>query len=352
MNENMPSNIKQIGSISDGLRIYIEDYAFTYIKQYAEISQSEQIATLIGEKKIIEGNNMLFISGVIKGKYTKTEDALVCYTNYTFKDVKDNINRFFEGKEILGWVYIQPGYGDYINDRQIKYHLENFPDDNQVLLVADPLEKITCFYVRDNDNLKALKGYFVYYDKNEQMHEYMLENKLQEDKVPVQSEINITKIEPAKNKRIEKAYTKQKKVSSMYASLCGVLFLVLFVMGGSLIQSDERIENLETKLSQLDNSYKYILNEFNSENSQPVFAEQTPQTTTVTTTEITTVTERQPETTTKKETKKYTVKEGDTLIGISVEHYGTKDRVEDIMSLNNITDADTIYSGFSLKLPE
>ena len=34
-NFQLPTNVKQVGSISDGSRIYMEDYACTYIEQYA-----------------------------------------------------------------------------------------------------------------------------------------------------------------------------------------------------------------------------------------------------------------------------------------------------------------------------
>ena len=31
----LPSNVKQMGSIEEGIRIYVEDYVYTYLYQYA-----------------------------------------------------------------------------------------------------------------------------------------------------------------------------------------------------------------------------------------------------------------------------------------------------------------------------
>ena len=67
----LPANVKQIGSITGGSRIYMEDYACTYLQQYAQCEPSrEKAAFLVGKSCEIDGEEILFISGVIKGKYT------------------------------------------------------------------------------------------------------------------------------------------------------------------------------------------------------------------------------------------------------------------------------------------
>ena len=68
----LPANIKQIGSIGDGIRIYMEDYVCTFLQQYAESGGfNERLAFLVGRHMVIDGQEILFIGGAIHGKYTE-----------------------------------------------------------------------------------------------------------------------------------------------------------------------------------------------------------------------------------------------------------------------------------------
>ena len=193
---------------------------------------------------------------------------------------------------------------------------------------------------------------------------------------------------PSKNK--SKTLDEQRKIANVFGSLSAVLFLVCFIMGAGLIQSDDRISDLEAKLSKLDQSYKYILTQVKQDNVQSVFAESNEnnmfsevapiltESSTKTTTEITTentteaytkenttiqsnthiFTETTTENTTNlsnlSEAKSYTtykVKDGDSLEAISKKFYGNRDKIDEIMEVNEIDDANKIYSGMILKLP-
>ncbi|MCL2373525.1 MAG: hypothetical protein FWC78_09030 [Defluviitaleaceae bacterium] len=60
----LPANIKQIGSIGDGLRIYVEDYVCTFLQQYAEAGEyNERLAFLVGRHIVIDGQEILFVAG-------------------------------------------------------------------------------------------------------------------------------------------------------------------------------------------------------------------------------------------------------------------------------------------------
>jgi nucleoid-associated protein YgaU len=47
----------------------------------------------------------------------------------------------------------------------------------------------------------------------------------------------------------------------------------------------------------------------------------------------------------------YTIRRGDTLIGISLRNYGSNSKVSEICSLNGITDPDDIKIGQEILLP-
>ena len=47
----------------------------------------------------------------------------------------------------------------------------------------------------------------------------------------------------------------------------------------------------------------------------------------------------------------YTVKKGDTIIGICEEYYGSHDKLGEVLAFNNIEDANVLYVGQEIKLP-
>lgn len=378
---NLPKNIKQMGSIDNNFKIYMEDYVFTYLQQYAKEGRGEErIAVLIGDSYTIDGSEVLFISGAIKGEHTIQENGIVKLSEKSFDCIYEKIQKYFQGHKIVGWFYSQPGFSDYINEEYINYHKQVFTEKNQVFFLSDPVENIGGFYKFSDNDFFSINGFIIYYEKNEQMSEYMLDNKpvnlkTDEKKFRAKDEhiVNLSRknLSP-KNSNMIKEY---KKMTSVFGSLSAVLFLVCFIMGAGLIQSDDRISELEQRLVKLDESYRYVLTQMKNDNVQSVFAQdiETYQTTTqqttlqsLTTTEQTTspTTETQTtkssttttvETTTasseNKSFKTYEVREGDSLELISKKFYGDRSKIEDIMQLNELNDADKIFVGMIIKLP-
>ncbi len=394
-NISLPKNIKQMGNIDETLKIYMEDYVFTFLQQYSKYSNNEErIAVLVGETYTIDGNDVLFINGAIKGEHTIIQDGMVKLSEKSFDYVEEQINTYFKGSNIVGWFYSQPGFSDYINDGYINYHKKYFDKKNQVFFLSDPLENIGGFYILFNNDFKALSGFIIYYEKNEAMSEYMSNNKndnvrASENKIKAKDErvMNMTRRKAKINKNMH-SLGEYKKMANIFGSLSAVLFLVCFIMGVGLIQSDDKISELEKRLVKLDDSYRYILSQIKDDNVQSVFAQNNSKTTEISTektsslltttthtTEQTTVatssrkeesstvsttensTDKQTETTTSnalennKNYKKYEVKEGDTLESISKRIYGDRSKIEEIMNINGLDNEGTIFVGKTLLLP-
>lgn len=361
----LPNNIKQIGSISDGSRIYMEDYACTYLDQYAHSDSKEKIAVLVGRNLTVDNENILFISGVIQGKYTVVKNGITELTEKSWQYINKQMKLYFKELEIVGWSYIQPGYEDYISEKLCDFQKTNITKGFQVLYTTDPTENISAFHKWNNIDgvFESIKGYIIYYEKNEGMHEYMLENKI---KTSTEENIIKSKTNDAGAKAREAAskrtsYRARKRISinqnravNLLGSVSFVMLLVCFIMGAGLVQNDERIREMEMKLTALESQFQ---------SSQSVFAlsmDSTVETTLTETTVPETSSEQptepitEPVTETAAELPKYTeykVKSGDTLIGISKSTYGTSARVSDIRELNNIA-GNKIITGEILLLPQ
>ena len=407
----LPTNIKQIGSIGDGMRIYMEDYVCTYLNQYAQAGgYDERLALLVGRYLLIDGQPILFVNGAIQGKYTESRDGLLYFTEKTSAYAEAMKAEFFEGMEIVGWMQTQPGYGIFLNQQYAAYHFREFPKVNQVMFVVDPLENINAFYIYNDDRtaLAETRGYFIYYDRNTNMHEYMLSNKAAESEYTSQSAsyVEMPKIERVESneesfyadsspegvirKRQEQRHTKksireQKRTLNLLVSMSAVLFVVSFVLGAGLIQGQTRIESMETQIIQLSAAYRNLYTQI----ANPVFAPISEATAAIDEYDETYLAEsiyvtedEGPETTDyvaedleidgipvnppinvpspvpapenqqaiRSIPETYIIQPGDSLSAISLYFYGT-DRVEDILALNGLEDADMIIAGRTILLP-
>jgi len=197
--------------------------------------------------------------------------------------------------------------------------VRQFTKPYQVLFVMDPLERANAFYatnpsaITPSDRVTEVGGYFIYYEKNVNMHEYMLSsNAVDYAKPPTFVEftpVDNTQDEPAYEEVHhgddfeEKAYTtapritnpeevirrhqegssrrrgarvEQRRASSMLAGLCAVLFVVSFVMGVGLIRNQDRIERMEMEIRQLTTAHRNLFAQMSSPEFAPAFAEANP----------------------------------------------------------------------------
>ncbi|MCL2461779.1 MAG: LysM peptidoglycan-binding domain-containing protein [Defluviitaleaceae bacterium] len=297
----LPANIKQIGSIGDGPRIYMEDYAYTYLTQYAEAGgYNERLAFLIGRRIVIDGVSVLFISGAIAGKHCDIKNGLTVFTQKSSEYAEEMIKQYFPGLDVVGWMQSQPSYSTVLNSAYLQFHLDNFKDSGQVMFVMDPIEKSNAFYVYGPDglNLVEARGYFIYYDKNRSMHEYMLDNKVAEPKMKPHIEPDLDpiaflpKVKAAEPQITEPHFVKdsrasrsgasyrrnsieQRRVLNLVVSLCAVLLIVCFIMGAGLIQNQDRISGMEQQIVDLSTAYRNLSVSANNGTAQ-AFANDNP----------------------------------------------------------------------------
>ncbi|MCL2874419.1 MAG: LysM peptidoglycan-binding domain-containing protein [Defluviitaleaceae bacterium] len=301
---DFPANIKQMGSIGDGMRIYVEDYVYTYMQQYAEAGgHFERLGVLVGRHMTVDGLKILIVSGILQASDVKTEKGLTLFTESSWETCRADIRKYFKGYDVVGWMQSQPGGGTLLNPGYVRYHTNSFTNPWQVLFVIDPVEKMSAFFHTDeaSGELKEASGYFIYYDKNQNMHEYMLNNKIKEEKQkaepikspkieivenPITTEDPIIletqwqkptftkKLEPFKPKR---AFDDQKRIVNMLVPFSAVLLLISFIMGAGLIQSDGRISFLETELNMLSAAHSELVDQFSDIRTAAVFAVSEPE---------------------------------------------------------------------------
>jgi LysM repeat protein len=372
--ESLPKNVRQIGDAREGNRIYMEDYVYSYLHQFAaEETSSEQIAFLIGKYYTYKGDVIVIIDGAIQGDYAEKVNGDLCITERTWYHVYEKIRKYFEDYSVVGWMYTQPGYGILLTSFLKEHHNKNFIDDKQILYIVDPLEKEDSFFSYENGELVEKKGYYIYYDKNPSMHNYMLENKTKKEEKNEQDidEDNdiIKTFRKKEQQRKDDIY--QKKFINMLSILCGGLVLICLVMGIGLLNNIEKLNDLQAAMKTITEKYNNIKKEvidLESENSIMVNNELGAQIPDVngnndgqTSKSGLESEEKHTETIIPPKTQtinpediptSYTVRIGDSLNTISEKFYNTLDMVPTIQKLNDISNKHKIYVGQEIKLPK
>lgn len=215
----IPNNIRQIGEIKGQQKIYIEDYAYTFLKKISRIpEEGGKVAILLGQYHWAEGNAYLFIKSALQIRNMEVSPEHIVFNDKVWGQVYEDSRKYFPQQEIVGWFISLPGFNMQINEVLLKTHLNHFAGNDKVLFVAEPGEWEEAFFVYENNQLNRQPGYYIYYEKNEPMQAYMIEmsqNKSIEEteKVPDRAVMNFRKA--VKQNYEKKDISKNRKTNKM-----------------------------------------------------------------------------------------------------------------------------------------
>ena len=409
--ENIDS-VRPMGDTDCDYVIYLEDYVYTYIYQYANTDLScEHSAAIIGE--YYPESREMIICGIMPIDKDKLSTVDEWINEEAVEALQEEKESYFQGAKILGWLHMQPGYGTMLTMKEVKAHREIFDREGTLLLLVDPINKIETFYVYEDDTLKEQSGYYMYYDKNPCMQQYMLDRPfISVEKEETEDDVVNQFREIGKIRKKEYEHKKKMNLTVVAASIA---LLALSAVILKMNDQNAKINGLQAELAQMSSKEAATGQDVSTSgeeaNAQFVFNPEgaidaaTPDVTIIDRTgeeanapkeevtvdkvveeEVEEVAQEKPaeekpaeETpvtneeqvdiaeeaaTTNKEGEQaveaatqeedyitYVVQEGDSLRKISFDHYQTELRTKEIIALNEIENGDDIYVGQKLKLP-
>lgn len=251
--KKLPKNVRQIGEAGRGKRIYLEDYAVTYLHQ-------TEAAVLLGEAWEKDGIRYIFVHGAVS-----VEDPE--FGADIWETVYRDVREYFPDSEVLGWSMQsseQPEESDQKISRIFKMH---FDREDTVLLIYDPAEKEDILFAEENGVLKKAGGYYVYYDKNKSMQEYMVcknagKSVEKEENVTDKAIRSFRKMSEEKKdrqgkkeaKETAKETTKQpRNIRFLYAAST-FLVLTILIIGVTMINNYDKMKDMEMALSSMAQS--------------------------------------------------------------------------------------------------
>ena len=396
----LPKNITQIGEADKHCRVYVEDYVVSYIKQMNGMAQNKDIAiALYGRRTTENGVAYLFAYGSAKLNFLQKPVRHLSQAQE--QEIEKLRKKYFPEMAFLGYQILN---GEMVEGFRI-------------------CEQEICRYVA---------GYAQFYEKNDSMLAYMLENREEEaepEKLDQEKYEVVKKRQEERRQRQESGHasravghtentsveyrraaaTRRKEPDNiipmptvglrrMKMAATGV-FVLLCVMALALMRQENTGESLEETARQAMSSLmeqklpdaveeqnqvstlvaedkleaalrqennavaenttatvettvpETVVTETAVEDTTEVTEEPQPEVTPEPTPEVTAEPEASQTQETVAQPTAYTIKKGDTLIGISLHNYGSNTKVSEICALNGITDPDDIKIGQEILLP-
>lgn len=407
-NIKLPKNIRQIGEGNSDYQIYVEDNVMNYLKKVPANQNDIRYGVLLGTVKKAYGYTYVFVSGAVD-----VEDIVentVIFSDEIWTNINDNIHRYFRNTKIVGW-FTSLNY-QINNDMPYitKLHLDNFAGNDKIYLKLDRTEEEENFYVYGSNSLLKLPGYHIYFEKNIDMDDYVYGanvqsrfitecNKKDSKKEITGKQNNSSKSARGKNEEnlIRKSFDipkygieeNSKKNTTGYDNMVRKLsrniasVLLVFALFGTVavVSNESAMKNIKSKIADIvsggPNNQDNI--PVNGIINEPTELETTTQDSEANNStngtsdgnvivigQVTTGTpsvnnqSETDETTTKQEVTAsvepnertyYIVEKGDTLYSIAVKLYNNPDKMNDIISLNNITNINYVEEGKKLLLP-
>lgn len=248
----IPRNIRQIGLISGNYRIYVEDYVYTFLSRVSEKAQQDNggLVILFGSTEWADGVAYIFAKGAVMVEGETVAADHITLGNEEWKQIQETGEKYFSELSVVGWFLTVPGLAMRVSELAAKIHLRYFAGGEKILMLMDPMEKEEAFFCYDNGRFLRVSGYYLYYEKNPMMQEYMIEKKWWEvtentDAAPDEAVRSFRTIIRKKAEKTEDS-GERASVFSYVATAC--LVLAVLATGANFIRNYQKIQSVEEGL--------------------------------------------------------------------------------------------------------
>lgn len=359
---------KIIGELGNDYHIYIEDYVYTYIYQLAASDYTkESAAALIGQS--YGETKEILIKGLIPINMERLQKDSEWIDPGVMEEVEVQRKSYFKDQQIIGWMHMQPGYGTMMTMKELKAHQDVFEGDGTVCMLVDAINKIEALFVYEEDELKEQTGYCMYYERNEDMQQFMLDHPFN---AAIKEEMKDNVVnqfrEIGKMRKAEYMQRKNLNLTVMAASIILIaLTAVIVKMNGdkghevTTIPDDTIVQASAPVFEEQAELPEMVTGEEDVPGTEPVLEEETQQdgekpdsiaeqdeNEDLTETETQNEVEQQDEV----DYDTYIVEAGDTLADICYKQYGSAERSAEVAKFNNLDNTDHLYVGEELKMPK
>lgn len=245
----LPKNIRQIGERDQVVKLYIEDYVNTYLKRlYPAGGQDLRVGLLLGEIRTEEGIPFLFIDGALEMEQVTREGEKVEFTEEAWKKAYQVMEQMFPHRSVQGWFLCgAPGCAlsplDYW-----KQHGQYFSGKNQLMYLNSGLEGEEAIYTASEDGFYKLRGYSIYYERNQMMQDYMVSRK---DARRVESGTRDIVIQDFRDRMEERKQSvgHARSAIGLLGGTCSVLAVLVLAGGLVMLGNYRKMKDMEAVIA-------------------------------------------------------------------------------------------------------
>lgn len=243
----MPRNMRQIGQGDEKKRIYVEDYVMTYLKQLSVKQEpGKGYVVLLGHFVKMDQDRNVFINAAIEIKECANKE-IIEFTNEIWTSIYEDVKEYFSDVEIVGWGILDGSLSSFPSETVKKLHNDNFSGPDKVLLCYESIEREETFFLYEEGRLKRQSGYYIYYEKNEEMQSYMLD---QNDGTTRKESYDDRALKEIRKVIASKKIPNDEKSSMWLLYGAGTLVMVvLLVLGTGFLANNDRIRGMEETLN-------------------------------------------------------------------------------------------------------
>lgn len=251
----MPKNIRQIGILSTNNKsIYVEDYVMSYVKQLTEKdTMGLRVCVLLGYYIRTEAAKNIFVKGAVLMEEIEPNNGL-SLSEEGWTSVYENIKKYFSDIEIVGWTLIGTEFFLEGEENIRKLHIDNFNGPDKILLKIDSLEKEEAFYLLENNHLVKQSGYYIYYEKNEEMQNYMVEGRKVVSEETTFVDKTTPKIRTIINEKKSDKEKEEKSVMRLLYVASTLMAIIVLVIAYTMLDNHQQMKNLEVAINTISDS--------------------------------------------------------------------------------------------------
>lgn len=359
MERKFPKNVRQVGNVSDIPKIYLEDYVDTYLDQLRSRAKEEPTgALLLGENAVVEGLECVYITGAVRIEEVSEENGEICISDPAREAALRECAEYFPGRDVVGWALAAPGRPLVLSGSMVQIHEQLGLKKNSIFIMKHPEEDEEIYFAYKFHELMQMGGYYIFYEKNPDMQNYMINTRKQIGVTPSE----VVEDRAAKNFRSavkEKLEAQEQRSNSHLVYLTSVLLVVVVLaIGISAMNNYDKMNSVQSSIETLSKSVQGSSENTVTAEEDAAADQQEEQPDGAAASDVsagagdvqtgdTGVSIQEGES----GEEYYTVQRGDTLDKISLKLYGTTDEAEAICKMNGLTDGNLIFIGQKLLLP-
>ena len=245
----LPKNTRQIGERDQSVRLYLEDYVNTYLKRlFPKGGQDLRVGVLLGTSEEHDGIPYLFVDGALEMEDVAEQGEKVERTESAWKKVYQDMDRLFPKRSVLGWFLCGAPGAALSPLNYWKQHGQYFAGKNQLMYLNSGLEGEEAVYITSEDGFYKLRGYHIYYERNQMMQDYMI---MRKDVRRVETGTGEPVVRDFRQRMEENKsqITSRRGSIRVLGSLCSALAMVVLAGGVVMVNNYDKMQKMESVLT-------------------------------------------------------------------------------------------------------